>query len=61
MFGLEGKLPEGGKLFLARLQVIGEDKFSSLLAYFSWRGAFLRLFIPPRERVMANVTLDFVW
>lgn len=61
MFGLEGKLPEGRKLFLARLQVIGEDKFSSLLAHFSWRGAFLRLFIPPRGRVMTNVTLDFVW
>ena len=40
MFGLEGKLPKGGELFLARLLVTGKDKLSSLLAHFSWRGAF---------------------
>ena len=35
-----GKATERGELFLARLLVTGKDKLSSLLAHFSWRGAF---------------------
>ena len=35
-----GKATGGGELFLARLLVTGKDKLGSLLAHFSWRGAF---------------------